>query len=980
MLPLLMSRDRNLSSGPTLAGNTGTSTSSTASTDDLRARGTSAGESTLAGVEGPPLAADEALAPGVRLGRYVLAEKLGQGGMGVVYSAHDPDLDRKVAIKVLHAGLAAQDATEGPQRLLREAQAMAKLSHPNVLTVHDVGVVGARLFIAMDLIEGCDLGRWLVERRQPWRAIVEVFIAAGAGLAAAHDAGIIHRDFKPDNVLMARNGRVLVGDFGIAAAAPDAPMLRRDERTRSWLGEAGTLTVPGALLGTPAYMAPEQMAGAEITAAVDTFAFCVALYEAIEGQRPFRGDTLANLYVAIQSEHPRPMTTNVPRRLARALRRGLEAEPKARHASMHALLAELRPLVSSRRRLWLGGAALVAVTAAASAGLWAASAEATPCVGGEAAIAEVWTPARRGALEAAFKATGVVHAEDTWRLVLRHVDAFTGAWSAARLDACEATNHRGEQSAEVLDRRMVCLDRQLEELERLLVFLGEPDAKVVDNAVTLVLDLPAAAKCDAAVVLAAAPRRDASPELAELDQAITATRRLHRVGKYKQALEQLTPVIERLTELGELSLLSRALGARAQTGFVDSHPEAQAWITAALEGAMRAGDDWRFADMAANQLGLVAADVPARELWLRLAEAALQRHGGDDATRAKLLTNYGNALRNEGRMAEAEAVQREGLALRRRSPEAPTLIADTLFNVGAVLSNDPERLAEALQLMQEATDIWTRELGPQHPRMITVHSNLCLLAKSQADYVSALDHGRRALALATTSRGEGHPDVAHQLMILATVENWSGDFVAAREHFDRALEILMSPTGSGVRREKYGALLLSAASFRVDAGDLVGAEALLNLFGALELKFPPEHVFWLGEPLTRAQIALARGDLDSAGRELARARALGEKQSHGEGLLSVTMGEAELNLRRGRIAEGLAQLEPLLGKYSHEFKQPYTRGQLGVLSARLLWAHGQKDEALAAAESARAAFASLGPGFDPREAEVTRWIAEHAPR
>jgi serine/threonine protein kinase len=210
MLPLLMSRDRNLSSGPTLAGNTGTSTSSTASTDDLRARGTSAGESTLAGVEGPPLAADEALAPGVRLGRYVLAEKLGQGGMGVVYSAHDPDLDRKVAIKVLHAGLAAQDATEGPQRLLREAQAMAKLSHPNVLTVHDVGVVGARLFIAMDLIEGCDLGRWLVERRRPWRAIVEVFIAAGAGLAAAHDAGIIHRDFKPDNVLMARNAFAFV--------------------------------------------------------------------------------------------------------------------------------------------------------------------------------------------------------------------------------------------------------------------------------------------------------------------------------------------------------------------------------------------------------------------------------------------------------------------------------------------------------------------------------------------------------------------------------------------------------------------------------------------------------------------------------------------------------------------------------------------------------------------------------------------------
>ena len=157
----------------------------------------SAGDATIASVRQSPRPADEALVPGARLGRYVLERLLGQGGMGTVYIAHDPDLDRKVAIKVLHTGVAATDATSGPQRLLREAQAMARLSHPNVVAVHDVGVVGSRLFIAMELIDGSDLRRWLAETKRPWQAIVEVFVAAGAGLAAAHDAGIIHRDFKP---------------------------------------------------------------------------------------------------------------------------------------------------------------------------------------------------------------------------------------------------------------------------------------------------------------------------------------------------------------------------------------------------------------------------------------------------------------------------------------------------------------------------------------------------------------------------------------------------------------------------------------------------------------------------------------------------------------------------------------------------------------------------------------------------------------
>ncbi len=953
----------------------------TGSSDGEHTHGAPSTAVTQAGVAGAPRTPDEPLAPGARLGRYVLAEQLGQGGMGTVYAAHDPDLDRRVAIKVLHAGLAAHDPTGGPQRLLREAQAMAKLSHPNVLTVHDVGVVGARLFIAMEMIDGSDLRGWLAARRQPWRAIVEVFIAAGAGLAAAHDAGIIHRDFKPDNVLMARNGRVLVGDFGIAAAAPDGPMLRRDVSTRSWLGEAGTMTVPGALLGTPAYMAPEQMTGGAVTPAVDIFAFCVALYEALDGARPFRGDTLANLFVAINDQSPRPLSAKVPRRLARTLRRGLAADANERHASMHALLAELRPLVGARRRLWLGGAALVVVTASASAGLWVASTEASHCTGGEAAVAEVWTPTRRGALEAAFMATKVVHAGNTWKLVQGRLDAVIAAWSAARMDACEATRVRGEQSVEVLDRRMVCLDRQLGEFDRLLNFLGEPDAKVIENAVSLVLDLPAADKCDAAAVLSTAPRPDESPELAALEQAISRSRQLHRVGKYEQALEHLAPVIERLTVIDAPSLLVRALTARAQTGSIDSRLEAGEWILAALEAAMRTGDDLRFAEAAANQLSLVRTDAGARELWLRLGEAALQRHGGADSTRAKLLTNYGNALRDEGRLGEAEVAHREALALRRRSPEAPTLIADGLFNVGSTIAT-AGRIAEARLLHSEAAEIWIRELGPQHPRIVNVFNSLATLARSEADYVAARVNSLRAIELASALRGPDHPDLANHFAGLASAENWSGDFIAAAEHFERARALLANASPGSVRPERYASLLMVIASFRIDAGDLVGAEADLAAARSLDVKLPPAHPFWTSEPLSRAQIALARGDLDAAERELTRAREVAAKSTEEKapGAMYIDLNQAELDLRRGRLAEALALSESLLTTFPDEFRHPYNVALLEFLRARVLWARGEVDRARAAGEAARATYGGLGPGFDPREAEVTAWLAAHTPR
>ncbi|HEX8113371.1 MAG TPA: serine/threonine-protein kinase, partial [Kofleriaceae bacterium] len=234
---------------------------------------------------------------GANLGRYRLERELGAGAMGVVHAAFDPDLERRIALKVLRGATAT---TQARDRLLREARAMARLSHPNVVTVHEVGTAGGRDFVAMELIHGETLAEWLRAQPRPPAAILDAFLAAGRGLAAAHAAGIVHRDFKPHNVLRSRDGRIVVTDFGLAREAHGAPAPALDATLP--LGAEITaggsssplagLTVTGSLLGTPAYMAPEQWSGGAVTPATDQFAFCVALWEALAGQRPYPGPTL----------------------------------------------------------------------------------------------------------------------------------------------------------------------------------------------------------------------------------------------------------------------------------------------------------------------------------------------------------------------------------------------------------------------------------------------------------------------------------------------------------------------------------------------------------------------------------------------------------------------------------------------------------------------------------------------------------------
>ena len=305
----------------------------------------------------------------IRAGRYVLLDALGQGGLGTVYAAWDPEIDRKVAIKLIRA-----DTTDGlddvQARLRREAQALAKVVHPNVVAIYDVGTFRDELFLAMELVEGVTLRRWLADAPRDWRAIRDVLVQAGRGLAAVHDAGLVQRDFKPQNVIVARD-TVKVLDFGLARAIAGATTTSTTLPSSSSSLVDVQITMPGLLAGTPAYMAPEQCKPGPIDARADQFAFCVTLFEALYGERPFPAEDLRARLDAIAAGRVPTPPRDVPAWLHAATMRGLASDPSARHASMAQLLdAMQRDLRRKRSGAAIAVAATMSAMATAAAITW----------------------------------------------------------------------------------------------------------------------------------------------------------------------------------------------------------------------------------------------------------------------------------------------------------------------------------------------------------------------------------------------------------------------------------------------------------------------------------------------------------------------------------------------------------------------------------------------------------------------------------
>ncbi|HEX8795731.1 MAG TPA: serine/threonine-protein kinase [Polyangiaceae bacterium] len=689
-------------------------------------------------LSGPSL--QHALERGATLGRYVVIEKLGSGGMGDVYAAYDRTLDRKIALKL--------PRDDGPShRLLSvaEAHAMAKLSHPNVVAVFDAGVVDGRPYIAMEFVQGRTLRRWQRETRPAWRDVIRAYVDAGRGLHAAHAAGMVHGDFKPSNVLIADDGQVKVTDFGLSHPVGDARSSSTSTSTSSPSGGR-------AVAGTPGYMAPELKRGLEADPRSDQYSFCVALFEALHGHKP--GEE------ADARERP---SAPIPGFMRRAVQRGLAADPTARFPSMRDLLDVLGRDPAGRRNLWIASAGALLVAAAALFGRHEIVARrAELCTGGEAEARETWNDGVRQRIEQALLGTGVPYAQDTWRRTSDRIDAYMARWKALHRSTCEATRIRGEQSEKLMALRMECLEQRRQEVSALTRVLETADRDVAGKAVQAASELTRLDTCEAigsTSDVAPEPTDPASrAELSAIRAGLSEAKTNLDAGRGVVAREQVGPLVVRARALGFLPNLAETLllSARAKA-------DSGGWSDAVGDGldaaaAAEAGRDDMRRLMA--QIDLVSwltetGRVDEAAHWSELAEATLRRTGEDGEQRAEWLDASGWLMYRQGRKADAADRLRSALETARRASSTPqhiSKVARALGDVEASLGH----YDEAGRLVDDADRTLIDAFGVDHPSRITVLVNRSVIAARANRRHDELEYARKAIALAESVAPDHH--------------------------------------------------------------------------------------------------------------------------------------------------------------------------------------------------------------------------------
>jgi tetratricopeptide (TPR) repeat protein/tRNA A-37 threonylcarbamoyl transferase component Bud32 len=717
---------------------------------------------------------------GDTLDRYVILDRLGAGGMGEVYTAWDPVLDRKVAVKVLKPDFEGSELLlELKERLLREAQALARLSHPNVVTVHDVGLAGDQIFLAMEFAEGQTLKQWLETGSRSWRQVLDVFLAAGEGLAAAHAQGLTHRDFKPDNVILGADGRVRVMDFGLAHAQASkkkdesAPMRR-------------TITAPGAMLGTPAYMSPEALHGRPTDFRSDIFSFCVSLYEGLYGYRPFDGSTPAAIAAEIDQNRVKapPLSTAVPRRIHALVVKGLRANPGERFQTLRALLVQLGRRKSARERQAL--LLSVALVAGLAVGLsaWVSYRERARCADVGSRLAAAWNESVRTRAAAAFAATGKPWAQAAWRDADRRLDAWAADWLAHRVGACEA---KATGDDERLAAEILCLSRRLDEFEATASLFATADADVVERAVVTAAGLQSPAGCRQVAPPMARLARDESlrPLLAEARVRLAAGKLAGAFSLANDAASRAAASRDRAS-LAEAKLLCAV--ARVRMG---SPRDADELADEALLVAQAAGEDELVARALVERVGfaaLLGAGKEADQL-ARLARASLDRLGGPPELEASLASNAGVLAHVRGRYPEALESHQRALELRRRLyGEQHPILAKTHSNLGATL-RAMGRLDDARAQFAIALSIEEKLLDPSHPAVAETLNNLGNVLEAQDDLPGARTALERALAIKKAATGADSLPYAVTLTNYGVLLLRSGDVGAAIEALERSLAI-----------------------------------------------------------------------------------------------------------------------------------------------------------------------------------------------
>ena len=905
------------------------------------------------------------LPQGTAVGRYIVRERLGAGGMGEVYAAFDPHLNRRVALKLLLPGGA--DRNQARLRLMREAQSMARLSHPHVLPVFDIGEHGDQVFIALELVEGRTLRQWLKEEPRPWREVVHVLTRAGQGLAAAHAAGLVHRDFKPDNVLVGHDGRVLVYDFGLACeqgtgspgapvpvdlsvllgAAPPAPDADAFADLHTREPRETPVTRAGLIMGTPGYMAPEQYRHEPLTGQADQFSFCATLHYALYGEHAFEGHGAAALARATLAGRlrPPPRDSDVPEWVRRVVRQGLSLSPTGRHASMEALLEALQDEPGARlpRTVLVAVAAafLVAVVAGA-ASQW--SQRQGLCHHLSTSLDGVWDAPRQDAVRQAFLATGQPYAADAWTGVKSALDGYASAWVDRQRHACEATFLTGQASEDRFAARTACLERRRSEFKALTALLSVADASEVEHAVEAVRGLSELEPCDEAATLTerVPPPREpkAAARVEALYTELARARALRISGQYVAGLAAATPVAtearagtyyaplkaEALLELGQ-----------HQRGFGD--PTAEHTLLEAAWTADEVGLDEVRAEALVALTQFIAYDtarVAAGHDWFHQARALLVRTRREGRLLAQLENAHGLLYSAQGDPAAAEASQRNALAewdkaALAESPERASL----LRHLGLTLSAQG-RHEEALAEYQRAHAAYVRTLGAGHPRvgsaLVNLGGSLSILGSPEA-----LPTLREGVAIVERTLPPRHPFRAVALDALGSALARVGQREEAKRVLLRAVV-----AAEGARGPQHPDVAPPCDSL----GRVL-----------LELEHPAEAL----AHFTRA-IAL-------------RERMMGGK--HPELAASLT-GQGEALRRLGRSHEALVPLERALTLRETHTVPPEDLADTRFALARAL-AESRRDMKHARVLAEQAVQGYQGPGNQGARERVQSWLGARHP-
>ncbi len=985
--------------------------------------------------------------PGDRIGRYQLDKRLGSGGMGVVWVAHDPRLERTVAVKVLHERR-RRGASLARERLRREALALARLSHPNVVAIYDVGIHDGRVFLAMEHIEGRTLDRWLA-RGPSFAQIIDVFGQAAAGLAAVHEAGFVHRDFKPTNVMIDREGRVAVMDFGLARIYDPDSVSEHDasvsahgasaaatfvDGTTSWPTEATAafstvLTCDGVIMGTPAYMAPEQHVGQGADARADQFSFCATLFEALVGRRPFEGRTVKEL---AQDKHRRRLDFAGSERpiragLRRLLRRGLDPEPARRFPDMVALRRCLVERSAPRRRP-LSVAVFASALVMGTAG-WAGwdRLHTNACDGGADRMAQLWSDDERAQLHRSFSATEVSYADDAAHRTAARLDAYAGRWATMFHDACVTADDQGRSDA--LDLRMVCLNDAETSMASTLELLLEADATTVQRAVGQVAGLPTLSRCGDLDALGAQVALPSDPQaLAAIEgirRQLERARALDRAGRYRQARGEAQAALGQAQAQGHDPSIARA---RIRIASCDqglgNALAAQQGLTEATLLAAGIGDHQAAADGATRLVYVSSEDVgrPHDALrWARHAEASLARMPEDPLARARLDGHLGIVYSTQGHYAQAlDHFERAYAAKREILGEDHPEVAAALENIG-LNYGEQGRLVEAEQIHRRSLDTLESVLGSAHPDFAHSLMNLGHTVDLLGRHDEAAELFTRALGVEREALGSRHPMVARTLAALGGVASVQDRLLDAEAYYRQAAEIIEASFGE--RHHEHAWLIHDQA---IVTSQLGRNEEALELFArsreVLEAFHGADHDaiahLLMSEAISLLQLsrlAEAEAVLDRAS-SIVTARLPADHPTHGR----YQMNRGELLHAQGRLKEaherlmvalgivstGLGPEHPetasvllLLGQLEHERKhdpeavqhlrRAYAitesapvgiafRSAVRFALAQALWPDpASRAECQTLAAQAREGFAGYGATFDEDLSEIDAWQQSH---